>query len=173
MNRSLRGYYAGFVSRCIAYTIDAVLIALLLVGGVIFINTVQEVLSKQTLINVPILSSSVQFTLSTALITVFIVFYFAFFWSVAGRTPGKAIMDLRVITVYGTALSFPRALVRVGGYAVSTFLVLGYLWVLVDGRRQGWHDKLARTFVVYDWDAYPGERIMAHVRKRQEPQAGS
>jgi uncharacterized RDD family membrane protein YckC len=25
------------------------------------------------------------------------------------------------------------------------------LWILFDNRRQGWHDKLAGTIVVYSW----------------------
>jgi uncharacterized RDD family membrane protein YckC len=29
---------------------------------------------------------------------------------------------------------------------------LGFFWVLVDSRRQAWHDKFAETFVIYVWD---------------------
>jgi uncharacterized RDD family membrane protein YckC len=27
-------------------------------------------------------------------------------------------------------------------------LLLGYAWVLIDKKRQGWHDKIAGTYVV-------------------------
>jgi uncharacterized RDD family membrane protein YckC len=45
---------------------------------------------------------------------------------------------------------------------VSGIFFLGYLWILVDDRRQGWHDKLARTLVVYHglderWSGIPGQ----------------
>jgi uncharacterized RDD family membrane protein YckC len=37
------------------------------------------------------------------------------------------------------------------GYYVSTIpLLLGIIWVGIDRKKQGWHDKLARTVVVRD-----------------------
>ena len=36
-------------------------------------------------------------------------------------------------------------------YLISAILFLGYLWILFDNRRQGFHDKIAGTFVVYSW----------------------
>jgi hypothetical protein len=42
-------------------------------------------------------------------------------------------------------------LLRFVGYIVSgAVLSLGFLWVALDGKRQGWHDKLARTYVVHE-----------------------
>jgi uncharacterized RDD family membrane protein YckC len=43
-----------------------------------------------------------------------------------------------------------RSLVRVLAYSVSAILLLGFLWIAVDRRRQGFHDKIAHTFVIYD-----------------------
>ncbi len=43
-------------------------------------------------------------------------------------------------------------------------LFLGYLWVLVDDERQTWHDRLAKTIVVYEWDARYEERLVGAVR---------
>jgi uncharacterized RDD family membrane protein YckC len=36
-------------------------------------------------------------------------------------------------------------------------LFLGFFWILIDDRRQGWHDKIAGTCVVYTWHARPDE----------------
>ena len=33
-------------------------------------------------------------------------------------------------------------------YFVSTIVFLGLIWVGIDSRKQGWHDKLAGTVVV-------------------------
>jgi uncharacterized RDD family membrane protein YckC len=35
------------------------------------------------------------------------------------------------------------------------FFFLGFFWVLADNQRQGWHDNLARTYVIYAWKAVP------------------
>jgi hypothetical protein len=38
---------------------------------------------------------------------------------------------------------------RYVGYLVSGIVMsLGFIWILFDRKRQGWHDKLARTYVV-------------------------
>jgi uncharacterized RDD family membrane protein YckC len=72
-------------------------------------------------------------------------------------------MGLRVVTINGKRLSLLRAILRLIGYLLSALpLYLGFLWTLVDDRRQGWHDKLAGTCVVYTWAARPDERFLAY-----------
>jgi uncharacterized RDD family membrane protein YckC len=49
----------------------------------------------------------------------------------------------------GAAPTGRRLFVRYLGYYVSTLpLLLGFLWVAFDPRKQGWHDKMAGTVVV-------------------------
>ena len=67
-----------------------------------------------------------------------------------------------------------RAAARLFGYLVCVLsLGLGFLWVLVDSRRQGWHDKLANTVVVYAWEAREDEgfvrRMKFRLRNRRPP----
>jgi uncharacterized RDD family membrane protein YckC len=97
------------------------------------------------------------------------VSYFVFFWTVAGQTPGLKFMGLRVVTKDGRPPSGKRALMRMVGYVIATLpIYIGFLWVLIDDRRQGWHDKLARTFVIYDWEArYGGRLIQSALDRRQ------
>ena len=46
-------------------------------------------------------------------------------------------------------ISTRQAIVRYIGYFVSTFsLFLGFIWVGIDRRKQGWHDKMAGTVVI-------------------------
>jgi uncharacterized RDD family membrane protein YckC len=86
------------------------------------------------------------FNLTIALI------YYTFFWILAGQTIGKYALGLRIVRLDGKRMNFRRALVRYLSYFVSMApLALGFFWILVDNRRQGWHDKLARTCVVYAW----------------------
>jgi uncharacterized RDD family membrane protein YckC len=174
MSQHFQGHYAGFVSRLVAYVLDAVIISFVLTGMVWFINTMRSVLQNQSLIQIPVLSSTGTFVLAGTGATVVIALYFAFFWSVAGRTPGKAFMGLRVVTLDGGRLSFVRSLVRVFGYALSTaFFFIGFLWILVDNRRQGLHDKLARTYVVYAWEARYGGRHLTRVLEQGQRRAPS
>jgi uncharacterized RDD family membrane protein YckC len=67
-----------------------------------------------------------------------------------------------VVTRGGGRVSFGRSVVRLLGYTVSTLLYgLGYLWIAVDNWREGWHDKIARTAVIYAWDANPSDRSLS------------
>jgi uncharacterized RDD family membrane protein YckC len=87
--------------------------------------------------------------------------YFVFFWVLAGVTPGKGLMGLRVVTRDGRRLSLVRSMVRLFGYTLSTVMYgLGYLWIAIDNWREGWHDKIARTTVIYAWDAHPSDRSL-------------
>jgi len=45
--------------------------------------------------------------------------------------------------------SFGKLVLRYIGYYVSTIpLLLGLIWVGIDKRKQGWHDKIAGTLVL-------------------------
>lgn len=46
-------------------------------------------------------------------------------------------------------LAFWQTVKRFLGYIVSTIpLSLGFIWILKDKDRQGWHDKIAKTLVL-------------------------
>lgn len=66
-----------------------------------------------------------------------------------GQTPGKMLLGLRVIKVDGSPIEHIDAVMRYIGYTINTWiLMLGWLWAVVDDNRQGFHDKLARTYVI-------------------------
>lgn len=76
-------------------------------------------------------------------------------WWLFQGTPGKLQLGCRIVDARdGGRPRFWQLLVRLLGYAVALAPAgLGLLWMLWDRRRQGWHDKLARTLVVDDDDA--------------------
>jgi uncharacterized RDD family membrane protein YckC len=77
------------------------------------------------------------------------VSYFVVFWSTTGQTPGNRVMQIRVCDEDGGRLKPRRALLRFGGLVLAALpLFAGFLPVLVDDRRRGVHDMLARTVVV-------------------------
>ena len=76
--------------------------------------------------------------------------YSAVFWVLVGKTPGKALLGLRVVRVDDRPVGWGTAVVRAVGYAVSSIMMVGFVWIAIDRRRQGFHDKMAGTFVVYE-----------------------
>jgi uncharacterized RDD family membrane protein YckC len=74
----------------------------------------------------------------------------AFLLFVKGLTPGKKLLGIRVIKEDGTSPGFFTMLIReLMGKPISALVVfLGFLWILFDRDKQGWHDKLMSTYVV-------------------------
>ena len=144
-NDTRLGQYAGFFTRLIAWFIDrGIILGLwwLVSFGVDFL--------LQTL---SIEGDKYQYWIILLVILVNFLIYFVYyigFWMVAGQTPGKSLMGVRIVRTDGARLKIQNAVIRLVGYWISTmFFFMGYWWVLFDSRRQGWHDKLARTMVVY------------------------
>ena len=67
-----------------------------------------------------------------------------------GQSWGRKITGIQVINNEGGPIGFWRALGRnLFELSISLpFLYLGFLWVIWDKRKQAWHDKLFRTYVV-------------------------
>ena len=72
------------------------------------------------------------------------------FWIAKQATPGKMLVSAKIVDAKsGGAPTGPQLIVRYLGYFVSILpLGLGIIWVAIDDRKQGWHDKLASTLVV-------------------------
>jgi uncharacterized RDD family membrane protein YckC len=67
-----------------------------------------------------------------------------------GTTPGKHMLGIWVIRDDGTYAGLGTMLIRewIGKWISGLILGLGYIWILLDRDRQGWHDKLVSTYVV-------------------------
>jgi uncharacterized RDD family membrane protein YckC len=78
--------------------------------------------------------------------------YFPLLWSrrAGGATLGMRLFSLRVVDEKGSSIGLLRAFARFLGLLLS-FLVLylGVLWVAFDPEKQGWHDKMAHTYIVH------------------------
>jgi uncharacterized RDD family membrane protein YckC len=72
-----------------------------------------------------------------------------YFWTRnRGQTPGKMLLGVRVVSKDGGPISDVQAVIRYIGYYINTFfLFIGWIWAAFDDRGQGWHDKLAGTYV--------------------------
>lgn len=75
--------------------------------------------------------------------------YFAGMWAWRGTTVGGIVLKLQVIRYDGRQPEFAAALVRALAAAFSAAVCfLGFFWIGVDEEKQGWHDKIAGTYVV-------------------------
>ncbi len=177
-----RGHYAGFVSRTIAFLIDLLSVVLVQFLTVLIVRLSANFLGLTSLLNwldslLGIgsgISSNPTMLVIIRIVTVLggvVLFslYVATSWALVDKTIGQALLGLRVLRTDGRRLTFPRALRRAVAYIVAALpLFLGFLWILIDDRRQGWHDKLADTVVVYDWDARLGALVREWLSRQQE-----
>ncbi len=75
--------------------------------------------------------------------------YAPYFWVTRGATPGKQLLGLRVVSTTGGPLTVGQAIVRYLGYIVSgAVCYIGFIWAAFDDNKQGWHDKIANTYVI-------------------------
>ncbi len=180
-NPHLQGQYAGFVTRLIAFAADQVLV----LGTIVTVNTlvmlvlgffqvtVSDVFSfsgsHSTLVQLlRILAVGLALLLNVS----FYMGYFILFWMLVGQTPGKMLMGVRVVSFDGRPLSLMQAIKRFLGYYLSLLpFFMGFIWVLVSDTRQGWHDKLARTYVIYTWQATPSFRFLRRLSHAAEKRA--
>ena len=72
------------------------------------------------------------------------------FWVYKSATPGKMALDLSIVDANaGNKPTTGQLVGRYFAYYISMLpLFLGFFWVGIDKRKQGWHDKLAGTLVI-------------------------
>ncbi|MBL7159198.1 signal peptidase I [Candidatus Microgenomates bacterium] len=92
-------------------------------------------------------------TLSSWFETIYFVLFIAYSTYMLGRygaTFGKKNQRLTVVSSDYKTIGYGRALVResIGKFVSSLILNIGYLWLIIDKKRQGWHDKISKTLVV-------------------------
>ena len=132
--------YAGPVSRTIAWILDALIVAILFTGGAVLAAMIAAFIGAKAH-DLARAAASAYLVLLPAMLAI----YSMFFWALAGRTPGMAVLGLRVVGTHRDPLSWPSALIRA---IVLAYFPVGAIWALVDRRGQAIHDKLARTTVV-------------------------
>jgi uncharacterized RDD family membrane protein YckC len=76
--------------------------------------------------------------------------YFVLTWWLVGGTLGQRLLGLRVVdATTGGRISVLQSIGRFLGYLLSFWvLCLGLIWAGPDTYKQGWHDKLAHTYVL-------------------------
>ena len=134
--------YASFWRRFAAFFIDAVILSLVMRVLIPFHDFYFWNIEKAWYF-VPLVAVSNMVSLAIT------VAYSVVFWAWRGQTPGKMVMNIKVLRGDGSSITFGYALLRYLGYIIC-FLMLGtgFLWIAFDARKQGIHDKIADTVVV-------------------------
>ncbi|MGH2450729.1 MAG: RDD family protein [Candidatus Limnocylindria bacterium] len=125
------GDKVGFLPRALALIIDWILLAI--------VTTILASLAGGDA------------TRSSGISTLLGLAYFLYFWSSYGKgqTLGMRALNIRVVKTDGSQLDLIAALIRYVGLIISfVVLFIGVLWVIFDAQKQGWHDKIASTYVV-------------------------
>ena len=77
-----------------------------------------------------------------------VIGYFVLFHGMEGQTVGKWLLGLRVVGDHQGPITYQQALIRSIGLVFSALTGLGLLWILWSREKRGWHDLLARTWVI-------------------------
>jgi len=132
--------YAGFWIRTLAAVIDTILMVTLIFPVLAFIY------GKDYWLGESFFMGFWDLIFNYLLPAVVVIL----FWIYKSATPGKMLLKLSIVDEKtGGKPSTGQLIGRYLGYYVSMLpLMLGIIWVGVDKRKQGWHDKLAGTMVI-------------------------
>ena len=139
-------HYGGFWRRAIAFTIDKIILLFISITLLIISSFIMDTGLSLDLEGITTGPFLISYYGTTTLLT---MIYFTYFHGSVGQTPGKMILGLRVIQKTGEPMTFGVAFLRSVGYIVSGLVFdLGFMWIAFDGRKRGWHDMIAATYVV-------------------------
>ena len=119
--------YIGFWSRFGAQLVDGIIYG---VGGLIL----------------AMISASIPF-----LGILFIPLYlYIFYKAMKSQTLGRKLLGMRVVDQYGEPIGFWRGVLRelIGKFVSAIVFYIGFVVIAFDSRKQGWHDKIASTYVI-------------------------
>ncbi len=150
---SISGHYAGPVARAAAFGLDVWAIVFLFGAFTALFSWMLNLLGSGKR-----LDDGLAPIWSALLLGGWTFVYFAVPLALTGRTLGKALVGLRVISADGTPLPAGRVVLRVLLLPLSIALLgLGLLGAVFGRRRRTLHDIGARSVEVIDWGDRPAE----------------
>lgn len=141
----LQGRRAGFVTRALAYSIDAMIVIIGVPVILYGIAVVQGMLHLEA----PQYPPDIPDWLSASISVLWTFWYFVGLWWATGRTIGAIVMGMRVVGRKHRRVGIIAATVR-WWVMVLTLFVVGEVWLIFSKSRLALHDRAARTQVVYD-----------------------
>ena len=145
---SQQGHYSGAVTRLAAFAVDQAIVT------VVFTATMAIVSWALDFVTGGAVKLSIPNLLLAVMYGVWWLIYFAYPWAVSGKTLGMALLGIRVVSRDGADLSprqaFLRALTLPLGFLT---LGIGFLGIIFGRERRAIYDRIAKSAVVYNWDA--------------------
>lgn len=141
--RGMQGQRAGVVSRFLADAIDLLVIVVAVVGVYLGVSVVRFLLHPRRF-TWPEVSALNLGMLGWILLIV----YLTIGWANTGRTWGKGVLGLRVVSSKDAGLPLWRAFVRA---TLCALFPIGLFWSAISTRNESVQDLLVRTTVLYDW----------------------
>jgi uncharacterized RDD family membrane protein YckC len=144
-----RPHFGGAVSRFVAYVVDLGVSIGVFMLGLAAISFAASIITGHSI-------SWSRNDLPVAILFVVWEFvYFAYSWGANGKTPGMALLGVRVVAADGTLAGARRGVIRTLAFPLSFLLLgLGFTGILFQRHRRALHDMIAGTAVVYSWDAH-------------------
>ena len=140
---------AGFWIRVLAFSIDNMILNI--IYAVFFIaGGLAVYLASDTQDWLMILDRALMLTIPYNIVMLAITIgYFTYLHGSTGQTIGKMVCQLKVVQESGEPLNYGKSFLRCMGYLLSAIVLnIGFLWIAFDKNKQGWHDKIARTYVI-------------------------
>lgn len=139
-------------NRLIAYLIDIIPISLVVYGlvMVIFGSNVPTNAHSNTPSNIPFFGFlTVRSFNKFGSLFVWIIYCIIMETSEKQGTFGRVVMGIKVVNEHGGRLTIEEAVARNLTKIVSFVIFsLGFFWIFIDSKSQGWHDKVKNTYVV-------------------------
>lgn len=142
INKANNKDYAHPVLRLLAQIFDLLLFWTIFVVGVYYLSASTNVYS--------LLDRALMVVLLLLLSGVFMNIVISYMESMLGGTFGKLIFGLRIIDSGSNFLTFRMALFRnyIAKSVSGLLFGAGYLWIIKDSDRQGWHDMIVDSYVI-------------------------
>jgi uncharacterized RDD family membrane protein YckC len=140
--------YAGFWIRFVSYLIDTVPIGIL--AALLNVSTGTVLVCNNNVATGYFRCTGGGGSLWSWIGVLVLGVYWVLTWSLLGASLGQKALGMRVVNAAnGGRIDVGRALIRYLGFVISAIpLALGLIWAGFDARKQGWHDKMANTYVV-------------------------
>lgn len=155
-----QGRYAGPVTRLLAYLVDLGIASSTFAATLALITAAIDVATPW----------SIDLGKESPLVMASYLGWFGMYlgngWLLRSKSPGMALLGLRIVRADGSELDHQHALVRLAAFPLG-FLTLGFgfLGIIFGRSRQAIYDRVADTAVVYGWDAEAAKlRALAKVR---------
>jgi uncharacterized RDD family membrane protein YckC len=145
---SHQGHYAGALSRLLAYGADLLIITVVYAAALALL---EFAINAATPWHVNLKNGYALVLLGEFL---WAAVYFGSSWVVSARSPGMSLLGLRIVRSDGSTLDRRRAIIRLAAFPLGFLtLGLGFLGIIFGRTHQAIYDRIARTAVIYDWDA--------------------